>query len=231
MLFVFTATCLYSPPQVVTLSAPCPPWSRASRQGGLQTADGRLLLRVSRLVGLLETPVVLLEQVEGFCFHDDYGTIMRSFQEGGFDLLWRATHDLAELLPGSRRQHLMLFRNRKLAHLQQVVHCAWHQAVLPTLEQAGVLFESPWPILKAAVLPQETLDMYMDPAFLPPRRGSASRQQSPAVFRLRGPSDQASCFMAQYGQQHCLPSQFLQDRGLLGCLFCHADRPRFFTPP
>ena len=222
---------LHRPPHIATLSAPCPPWSRASSQAGLNVADGLLSLRAPRLMKLLEVPVVVVEQVEGFCLHPHYAEIMTEWKEANYEVLWKATVDLGEVLPASRRRHLMVLRLEKLSDLPGIVHVAWHQAVLPNLEQAGVILDHPQDILRSSILAPELLAKYLNPAYLPPQPLACRRQQSPRRYRLRDRSGRPGCFLAQYGQQHKLPDPLLRAKGILGTLFCEEGTTRFFSAP
>ena len=222
---------LYRPPNIMTFSAPCPPLSRAPRQGGLCTSDGRLLIGVARVLALLEPSVALIEQVEGFGLHPHYPRVLQEFSQAGYDLCWRSTQDLGELLPSSRKRHLMVFRHIRHRELPLCESCAWHPAIMPSLQQAEAILEVPFPLLQEAVPSAEVLAKYLDPHYVPASRATGQRKQSPRRYRLRSKSERVGCMMAQYTQQHKLPDQFLAERGILGQLYCQGDLVRFFTWP
>lgn len=64
--------------EIVSISAPCPPWSGAAHQRGLHCSDGQLLLRSIALCKVLQPKLILLEQVAAFHFHPHRAWIQRA---------------------------------------------------------------------------------------------------------------------------------------------------------
>ena len=208
------------PVQVMTVSAPCQPWSRAGSGGGLATADGAAMLRAADICGFLETPLVAIEQVEGFLHHKDYQEVLDGWCKAGYRVIWQETLDLLEVLPVSRKRHLILF--------------AHHSLVCANIRSApwvpfGVLLDLPQDILRQCLLDESQWEKYMDPWYLPPHSGSG-RPPNPFEYRVKTSASRVGCLVAQYGSQHLLPETTLSSKGLHGQLLQHQGVVRFFSP-
>ena len=217
------------PASLFTISSPCPSWSTAASGRGLQTAEGGLLLHMAGVCAALEIPLVLIEQVEGFGRHPDYGSVVSAWERAGYVQRWCNTLDLLDFLPASRRRYLAILQHKSCAlSVLPIPGEAWTPGRRMTLAQADVLFPLPAPIRKPLIPAPETLDMYLDPALLPGAK-APGRRQPPAAFRLRNANMTATCFMARYGSQHCLPVELLSTKGLMGCLYASSEGIRFFS--
>ena len=217
------------PIQLMTISAPCPSWSGAAKARGLQTREGGLLLQLAGVCGSLAIPLVLIEQVEGFSKHPDFPAVSSAWEEAGYIRRWSNTLDLMDCLPVSRRRYLAVMQHRSCPHSALPLPGeAWTSAPRMTLAQAEVIFPLPKPIRKPLIPTQEILDKYLDPSLLPKSRARGQALQ-PANYRLRSPHSVATCFMARYGSQDCLPQELLETRGLMGCLFTDHQQVRFFS--
>ena len=214
--------------QIACVSAPCQSWSRAGNETGLDSEDGMLILRVIDILGALQTPWVLFEQVANFAKHPHSGFIMSAWDEAGYQVLWGATLDLADVLPGRRNRFLMVLSHRRTSTPKAFAVGAWHTQRRLNLGLAKVLVPLP-PSLKAANKPDaDTLAMYMDPFYIPSPSRPGLRPQRPVDFRLRKATDVAGTFMAQYEHQHQL-LRSMPARGIMGTLVLHEGIARFFS--
>ncbi|CAE7258026.1 unnamed protein product, partial [Symbiodinium microadriaticum] len=218
------------PVNVVCLSAPCQPWSSAGNEQGLGSDEGLLLLRAIDVVGLFRVPIVLLEQVSNFTNHPHFDTVMHAWSVAGYTVQWQATLNLLDILPGQRQRFLMVLAHKCHVGRKQIQPGSWTVDKRINLGQAKVLYDLPPPLL-AANLPQpDVLGMYMDPWYVPTPRHAHHAPPSPRRFRIKGATDTAGVFVAQYQFQHELPPAQLQ-RGIHGCLLRKAGVVRFFSGP
>ncbi|CAE7736117.1 unnamed protein product, partial [Symbiodinium sp. CCMP2456] len=90
------------PVHIAAISPPCQPWSAAGSGAGLASDDGLLMLRAADILGAVQVPVVVLEQVAGFLRHPHADTVLSAFSIVGYSIVWQATIDLLDVLPCSR---------------------------------------------------------------------------------------------------------------------------------
>eukprot|EP00439_Symbiodinium_sp_Y106_P054822 s1792_g7.t1 len=220
------------PPDLVACSPPCQPWSTAGFQSGLESPDGRLILRLIAILQVVRVPVVCLEEVTGFLQHADFPTVMQAWDDAGYVCIFREELQLAEVAPTWRKRLLMIF-----AHKQRVPEAChvltfqpWVPHPRPSLSGMRAHFNIlPADLLKSCEVGPDVLAKYLDPWFLPPgvRTDPASVQR----FRLANPTQQARTFMAAYHRQHDLPVGMLERRGLLCSLLQVSGKIRFFSAP
>ena len=203
---------LHSPIEVACVSPPCQPWSRAGRESGLASSEGSLVLRMIDILGAFQIPLVLFEQVANFPQHPHFDFVMAAWKDAGYKVLWQATLDLVDVLPGHRNRFLLVLGHQSMQKLTPITVGAWHTQRRLNLGMAKIPMPLP-PSLKQANTPDSaTLAMYMDPYYMPSPRCAGLRPQRPEVFRLRRATDVATTFMAQYQFQHLLPPHMLEKR-------------------
>ncbi|CAE7035963.1 unnamed protein product [Symbiodinium sp. CCMP2592] len=221
-----------SAPQILTCSPPCQPWSTAGNQGGLDTPDGRLLLRLAAILKVVRVPVVCLEEVVGFAAHKDFQTVMLAWQEAGYRRVYESSLQLAEVCPTRRNRRMYIFVHSSVSQDESAKFCQtlWQPVRRPSLGGLRAIFEDlPGDLRNPCSLSPELLDVYLDPWFLPPGHGSSL--EAARKFRLCTPAQQAKCFMACYHRQHTLPPRMLERGGIL-CSLAHLDHEiRFFAAP
>ena len=220
------------PPDIVTASPPCQPWSSAGSQSGLSSPDGRLILLLISVLQVVRVPVVCLEEVPGFCQHQDFPVIMSAWEASGYTCVYREEVQLAEVAPTWRKRCLMIFVHKvRLPEATSVLTAQhWWPVGRPSLFGMRAYFKVlPADLLRHCVIAADVLQQYLDPWYLPPgvpHCGDAARK-----FRLCTPSQQARTFMAAYHRQHLLPPGMLEKRGLLCSLLQVNDTIRYFAAP
>ena len=182
------------PINTLAVSAPCQPWSYAGRETGLQSEVGRLMLRVIDIAAALGVEYVILEQVTGFKSHPHYQHVMTAWDDAGFCICWRASLDLAEVLPCQRARHLIVLKNRAFGQPSLPPAFVWKCPSPGTLHSTQALLDLP-PCLAAQCTPSpETLSLYLNPALIPCLR-SAACTMKPREFRVRQGHQVSSCFL------------------------------------
>ncbi|OLP95288.1 hypothetical protein AK812_SmicGene22606 [Symbiodinium microadriaticum] len=219
-------------PDMVVASPPCQPWSTAGQQTGLDSPDGRLLLRLAAVCGAVQAPVVCIEEVQGFRTHPDFGIVMRAWHEAGYSCVYEQALQLSEVAPTWRKRFFLIFCNKACGRLSQgpLQVVDWHAHPRPSLARLRAYFPVlPNKLLKPCRLEPQVLDVYLDPWYLPP--GHPNTEEGTRRFRLCHPGQQAKCFMAAYHRQHALPEGLLSRSGLLCSLLVIRDSIRFFSAP
>ena len=88
--------------EIVTVSAPCPPWSGAAQQRGLHCSDGQLLLRSIALCKVLRPKVILIEQMAAFHSHPRRAWIQRAVWFAGYQLRISHVVELGDVMTTRR---------------------------------------------------------------------------------------------------------------------------------
>ena len=221
------------PTHLACVSPPCQPWSRAGRQSGLATQDGRLLIQVTQFLGAAQVAVVLVEEVAGLASHPHFGAVLQAWRQQGYRLAWRRSLQLAEVCPTSRlRLFLVFVHETTCPHAAaEVVDCTWRSMNFPSLEASKVLFRQlPHDLLQPCLPSRELRDIYLDERFFPPARANHVGPRRHNV-RVRTANDQAGCFLASYHSQHELPVDLLESKGILCSLLSDAGTLRFLAAP
>ena len=224
------------PVQLICFSPPCQPWSRAGRQAGLASEDGRLILQTVDFLKATGISVAVYEEVEHFPKHAHFGIYYNAMESAGYECAWRGLLQLAEVAPVSRPRYFLIWLHRDAKSTsKQIVASVWQALGFPSLRKMDVLFPFlPAALLDPCCLSQETLAAYLDPKYL--TAGRFQRLPRTSVFEQRvvPSTKQAPCVMAAYHYQHELPKDLLLQRGLLGFLVQPdppATQPRFMAAP
>ena len=224
------AAFLASPISVVTLSAPCQPWSSAGRESGLTSQDGRLLVHLARVCGSRAVPVVVIEQVSGFPHHGHFHQVLSEWSQAGYRVVCRGSVNLHDILPTSRLRFLLVLAHHSLPDDDGLAQFVWPERLSTSLGQAHAVFDIPPEMYSAFLLDSRLLQVYLDPVLMPGKFQQHPRA-APAKQRVVTESQMASCFMAQYGYAHELPRDLLEAKGLHGSLLQQGSTTRFFSAP
>ena len=155
----------------------------------------------------------MIEQVAGFRRHQQFPFIRSLWEAIGYVQIW-----------GPR--YLTVLARRDLG----CSFMPWTQPtrpIRPTLGSYQCIACLPPSLLAPCQLDPATLDVYLSPDYLP--KHTAASHAQVRQFRLRGPSHQFGCIMAQYHFQHELPEASLSKSGILGTLLDSAQGVRFMS--
>ena len=78
--------------EVITISAPCPPWSGAAGQMGLHSAEGQLFMRAIGVCKILRPKIILIEQVAAFHSHPHRVWIEKALWFAGYQPAFVSFH-------------------------------------------------------------------------------------------------------------------------------------------
>lgn len=200
-------------PNMISISAPCPPWSSAGYSEGLGGRQGQLLLQSILECRWYRAPCILVEQVANFATHPHSHFIRRAFHYIGYRLVWQRTLNLIDQCSSARNRWLALAVR---IHADMPVHMcqSWPIAAPEAKHSIDLALH---PDQKRALMPSpEALAIASDP-----RKHRQGRQQgwsTAQVLEARTISKDGifPTIMAMYGSQHLLNSQLLSTNGFLG---------------
>ena len=217
-------------PDVISISAPCPPWSSAASQSGLGSAKGRLLVRALGVCKLLRPRIIMLEQVLGFSSHPQKHLIMKIIHWAGYKVHWQGCLDLNDALPVRRPRWLAIAYRVHDASICFDTWQRWPAKEIFTVDQVHALRQWPPDVLHQLKVPAAALDLAGAYGY-----GSSTRKRSISgenrmTHEFDGSATSIPTFMAMYGSQHLLDRSLLRDRWFFGHWLKNGLHPRYWHP-
>ena len=214
-------------PSVVTISAPCPPWSGAAAAPGILRLDGELLPRAILACRFLQPDAILLEQVPGFAQHSQKEMILRCLRWIGYRIEWQKIINLADRAPVQRPRWLA-FAIRVHSQARGVPFQVWKK-VLPESQVHDFVLGWSDEERMALQLNEEIRRIASDPSMSKRKANpSSDRVFKQRVFRV---GQVFPTFMSMYGSQHDLPPNHLQQYGYLEHFFADQEGQERFLHP
>lgn len=217
--------------QVVTISSPCPPWTKVSVKDGLNHPDGKLFPYTAAEMRFLRPDVIAAEQVETFRSHEHYQGVIDAFKWAGYQLVWETCSDLKDVAPISRRRWLGVFVRVPFA---SKIGCRIDLIKLPITNVFSFhsLIKLPCEHEEELTLTEDLLSTYSDPSLCRYGKGRVDIKTREHVLqeRIKGPFAQLNAVMAMYGNQHGLPLKTLKEKGLFAELTQGNHGIRFWSP-
>ena len=218
-------------PDILFLSAPCPPWSSASTGKGLRSSEGWVTVAALVACVYLRPKLVAWEQVAAIDKHPHWGAIKFLIQKCGFKIIVSHKNNLLTLSPQNRERLLML-----LIH----THVPCEDALIerfkfPTFKlQSLISFQAmQWDVSRFQQLVQidsKALDKYLDEKLMPKSFDGKRTRVDMMSYRIKKPWESVGCIMASYTHQHELSLDLLRSKGLFGTLLQHGEHIRFLSP-
>ena len=200
-------------PQLLTMSPPCQPWSGAGQQDGLFRSDGMTLAEILFKIRFLRVPMLLLEEVPGFCKHPHFQAVQDIMHWIGYRCVWNKVMNLNDLARVSRPRWLALYVHFGEC-LPSTIHQGWTR-IDRTLLRSPIMFLSNED-REALKLCDRAFALASDSQYL----GGPDRRFPPglttdSVLNLRTYQGQGEipCFLARYGTQHELSPDLLRTKG------------------
>eukprot|EP00438_Fugacium_kawagutii_P019580 Skav228164 [mRNA] locus=scaffold439:313918:315345:+ [translate_table: standard] len=204
---------------VLTLSAPCPPWSGASHAPGLFSDQGLLLPLGMLLLRILRPLVVVIEQVKGFQSHPHKKLCLEVLRHVGYQLKWQKTCEASEFGGAKRARWLgpaVRLHDPRVAFEKFDSWPTIPQATPATLRSLLEPHQLPLPELR---LTEHMLQVASEPKYVPaylrPTTGSITPEQA-LELRSTSPNQVVNTIMSLYGSQHRLAVSTLETKGYLG---------------
>eukprot|EP00438_Fugacium_kawagutii_P012400 Skav215505 [mRNA] locus=scaffold165:950597:955276:- [translate_table: standard] len=204
---------------VLTLSAPCPPWSGAARAQGLSSDIG-MLLPIGILIARIFRPtMILVEQVQGFSTHKHRLHCVACFKHIGYTLKWHRVVDSADFGGARRARWLAVAVRQHAPTLPDVRFTMWPTITQLSPQTLGAIFQDPCPDHELMQLSDEVIAIACDPNMFPAfLKHKAVTPASVGNLRVRstGADQVAATFMSMYGAQHRLDGDTLREKGYMG---------------
>lgn len=215
---------------LATVSSPCPPWSRAANSLGLDCDDGRLLVHSIIDCRFFRPHAILIEQVPGFTAHHHRHLVEKALHWIGYVIVWQSVVNVDQMLKTNRprwlamavRVHGAFSPHIGLGSFQGVSQPGDFSPLCPLTEHQ----------LQSMHLSDDVVVIASHERFVFGSFSSADRTRI-MESRVYDPNDVTPTFMAKYGAQHKLPSDFLAKHKYLGHFVRDDSAPyqcRFWHP-
>lgn len=216
---------------VLTMSAPCPPWSDASSGKGLHSQDGWTTINAFLCAMLLKPKVIVMENVSAIRRHPHWQLIRSFINKCGYLVCHEESVNMSSISPQNRERLLLMIirKDMGIPPLHKIgkfpkfdlKSMFAFQAIQSDLEGFEDLVK----------ISSSVLAMYMDSQFLPKCSGSKKQKLDVASYRIRSIHDAFGCIMACYTSQHEFNPDNLRQRGLFGNVLQQGGQLRFLTGP
>ena len=204
---------------MMTLSPPCPSWSKGGKHSGLATDEGYCFLDAIEHVSRVQPVLALFECSDGLEAHPHWRVISAAMQLAGSSLAiivrdgWQ--FGLGRIFQSTER--FLCIMNRRLNWNDQK-----HLHALPSALAEGLLLQPP----------QELV--YGDRTLLPPakrtRVDNGATTQQVLEQRVVQHGDYLPTLCASYTAQHLLQRERLEAKGIFATLVQRCDRYSFIGP-
>lgn len=201
-------------PDLVCLSAPCPPWSTAGFHKGLECHEGLLFPESIMICKWIQPKMILVEQVAGFSHHPHKQWILKTFNVAGFRLIWAKTLDIRGICPTSRSRWIALFANANLELKTSMQIQQWLSQDFPNPDSYDAVFPQDLAFDSRLFLDPSARRILSDKNFLPPAKRARFNGNAFAE-RVLTSSQATPTFMASYWSQHCIDENLLRNSGCL----------------
>ena len=224
---------------LMTLSPPCPSWSRGGKHSGLATDEGFCFLDAIEHVARVRPVLALFECSDGIEGHPHWRVLSAAMQLAGYSKVWSQDVAIHQITSNFRTRWIAVWVRHDIPckkHGERFLcptdrRINWddvkHQHSLPTSLAADLILQAP------------QLQVYGDRVLLPvakrSRDGSDMTMQQVLTQRLVQRGEVLPTLCASYTAQHLLQRDHLEAKGLFASLtqqegkFCFIDPFTFVT--
>eukprot|EP00435_Cladocopium_sp_Y103_P074572 s105_g49.t1 len=216
---------------LVTISAPCPPWSLAGDASGLCSAEGRLLIEAITVCKLLRPRMIVLEQVSAFMAHEHYKFLVQTLRWAGYNLHHHHVLEASDILPIARARWLAIALRVDDPVVQPKPFRGWSPN-LGCVPNNWDVIVPPEIANDARVQPgPSVLELSSRHDLLPPAKKRFVSSDQVLASRCLTGSEKVPTLVASYGSQHKISIARLSDRGLMNhFIIGHDFKPRHWHP-
>ena len=218
-------------PDLVTISAPCQPWSSAGSASGLYSDMGQVLFKALSACKLLRPRVIALEQVSAFMSHEHYRLLVQTLRWAGYNLHHSHVLEASEILPIARARWLAIALR---VDDPVVIPCPFKGWT-----SGGQAVPNTW----NAILPHDMLDdarirpdsyvlaISARHDLLPPAKRRMITKANVLASRCFTGAEKLPTLVASYGSQHKFSMAWLSEKGLMNHFAMgHDGKPRYWHP-
>ena len=219
---------------VLTLSPPCPSWSKGGKNSGLATEEGFFFLDAILHVARCRPVLALFECSDGIEAHPHWRALSAGLQLAGYVKIWSQDVAIHQLTGNHRTRWLAVWARTdvKCQRSYEKIMCniprrlAW--------DDARHLFALPKALSADLTLQSELIEIYGDKKLLPPakraRVGEVATAAQVLSARLLQQGEYLPTLCASYTAQHLLQREHVEEKGIFATLLHKGDEFRFIDP-
>ena len=153
---------------VMTLSPPCPSWSRGGKQSGLATDEGFCFLDAVEHLCRVRPILAIFECSDGLESHPHWRVISAAMQLAGFLRIWSQDVALHQITGNHRTRWLAVWCRRDVdaQKIGERIQVSSHHRV--AWDDPMHRFDLPFSLVENLRLTDDQLNVYGDRNFLPP---------------------------------------------------------------
>ena len=219
---------------VMTLSPPCPSWSKGGKNSGLATEEGFLFLDAILHVARCRPILALFECSDGIEAHPHWRALSAGLQLAGYVKLWSQDVAIHQLTGNHRTRWLAVWARRdvKCQKSHEKMMCNLQRRL--AWDDAQHLFDLPKALSADLTLQHELIEIYGDKNLLPPakrtRVGETATSAQVLSSRVLQPGDYLPTLCASYTAQHLLQREHVEAKGIFATLLHKETDFRFIDP-
>ena len=219
---------------VLTLSPPCPSWSKGGKNSGLATEEGFLFLDAIQHVARSRPVLALFECSDGIEAHPHWRALSAGLQLAGYVKLWSQDVAIHQLTGNHRTRWLAVWARRDVKRQKSHERILCHLQRRLAWDDALHLFGLPDALYTDLTLPSELTEIYGDKKFLPPAKRAKVGENATAVQVLSSraiqPGDYLPTLCASYTAQHSLQREHVEEKGIFAALLHRGADFQFIDP-
>eukprot|EP00435_Cladocopium_sp_Y103_P034119 s1286_g8.t1 len=218
-------------PDIIVISAPCPPWSQAGSAAGLHSDQGQLIVKAIAICKLLRPRMIALEQVGAVTTHEHFRFLMQTLRWAGYCVHHAHTIDASDILPIHRARWLAIALRVEDSSNEAVPFQSWISTKTQVPNTWNVVLPDEL-LVDAQLFPDEhVLALSARHDLLPPSKRRLVAKNMVLRSRCTDGSEKIQTLVASYGTQHCFSGSWLEERGLLNHFMNHPVKgPRYWHP-
>ena len=219
---------------VMTLSPPCPSWSRGGRNSGLATDEGFCFLDAIQHVARTRPLLALFECSDGIEARAHWRAISAALQLAGYQKIWSQDVAIHQITGNHRTRWLAVWGRKDItfSKLDERFLCTLPRR-LPW-DDPRHLFSLPEELTKELSLSEEQMQIYGDRNLLPPAKRARMCEDTTRyqILEQRVPQrgDYLPTLCASYTGQHLLQRDHLDAKGIFAALTRKDEEFSFIDP-
>ena len=219
---------------LMTLSPPCPSWSKGGKHSGLASDEGFCFLDAIDHVCKVRPVLALFECSDGLESHPHWRVISAAMQLAGYMRIWSQDVAIHQMTSNQRTRWLAVWCRQDVGGHKSAerLQCSIPRRI--PWNDPKHLFELPSTLANSLKLSQAQLQIYGDRNLLPPAKKvrvieGASLQQV-LQQRVLQTGEYLPTLCASYTAQHLLQAEHAQNKGIFATLISVNDEFHFIDP-
>ena len=219
---------------IMTLSPPCPSWSRGGKHSGLASDEGFCFLDAIDHVGKVRPILALFECSDGLEAHPHWRALSAAMQLAGYTKIWSQDVAMHQITSNHRTRWLSVWCRKDVGghKSSERILCSIPRRL--TWNDPKHMFALPISLIDHLRLSSEQLTIYGDKNLLPPAKKTrvveGATVHQVLMQRVLHAGEYLPTLCASYTAQHLLNAEHVQGKGIFASLVFLQEEFRFIDP-